>query len=50
MIRARCRGDMAEDLRLMGQRYRAYPVLLAQATYGSALLNRDQPKAALELL
>jgi tetratricopeptide (TPR) repeat protein len=51
MIRARCRGDMAEDLRLTGQRYRAYPgSLLAQATYGSTLQNTDQPRAALEVL
>ena len=51
MIRARCRGDMAEDLELTGQRYRAYPnSLLARGTYGSALLNRDQPRAALVIL
>ncbi len=51
MIRARCRGDMAEDLRLMGQRYRAYPgSLLAQGAYGASLQRADQPRAALRVL
>ncbi|HEY9507734.1 MAG TPA: hypothetical protein VIQ27_17360 [Gemmatimonadales bacterium] len=51
MIRARCRGDMAEDLRLLGRRYRAYPgSLLALGAYGASLQHADQPRAALEVL
>jgi hypothetical protein len=51
LIRARCRGDMVEGLRLLAQRYRAYPgSLLAQGTYASTLHHADQPRAALRVL
>jgi len=51
MFRARCRGDMAQDLELLGRRYRAYPgSLLALGTYGASLEHADQPRAALEVL
>jgi DNA-binding SARP family transcriptional activator len=51
-LRARCRGDMAEAVRLLGQRYRAYPrSALAGGTYATVgLLPSNQPKAAREIL
>jgi DNA-binding SARP family transcriptional activator len=52
VLRARCRGDRAAEIRLLGQRYRSYPLSpLARGTYATlALQNSNQPRAARETL
>jgi hypothetical protein len=52
LLRAECRGDMAQAVRLLGQRYRAYPQsLFAQGFYATqGLLASNQPRAAREIL
>jgi DNA-binding SARP family transcriptional activator/TolB-like protein len=51
LLRARCRGDMAEAVRLLGQRYEAYPrSKSARAQYAWALQRSNQPRAAQEML
>ena len=51
-LRAECRGDMAEVVRLLEQRYRAYPrSVLAGGLYATVgLLPSNQPRAAREIL
>jgi hypothetical protein len=47
LLRARCRGDMATAVRLLEQRYRAYPnSMSAQIQYAWALQRSNQPTAA----
>ena len=51
-LRARCRGDMAEAVRYLEQRYRAYPrSVLAGGVYATlGLQPSNQPRAAREIL
>ena len=51
-LRAFCRGDMAEAVRLLEQRYRAYPQsALAVSLYATVgLLPSNQPRAARKIL
>ncbi|HEX3273644.1 MAG TPA: hypothetical protein VHR43_02215, partial [Gemmatimonadales bacterium] len=51
LLRARCRGDMATAVRLLGQRYQAYPgSLTATKQYQSALQRANQPRASRQIL
>jgi hypothetical protein len=52
LLRAECRGDMAEAVRLLGQRYSAYPrSVFAAGFYATeGLLASNQPRAAREML
>jgi DNA-binding SARP family transcriptional activator/TolB-like protein len=51
LLRARCRGDMAEAVRLLAHRYGAYPRSKSgQAQYAWALQRSNQPRAAREIL
>jgi DNA-binding SARP family transcriptional activator len=51
LLRARCRGDMAAALDLLGQRYRTYPrSKTAQIQYARALQRANQPNAARKIL
>ena len=52
LLRARCRGDRSGELRLLKDRYLAYPrSSLAQATYATiGLQSSNQPRGGLELL
>ena len=51
MVRARCRGEMREALRLLEQRYAAYPRSeTARAHYALSLQFSNQPRAAREIL
>ena len=52
LLRARCRGDRTNELRLLRERHLAYPrSKLAQATYAAVgLQSSNQPRAALEIL
>ena len=51
LVRARCRGEMAEALRLLKQRYIAYPRSnVAPTHYASSLQFSNQPRAAREIL
>ena len=51
LLRARCRGDMAEAVRLLGQRYGAHPRSKSgQAHYAWALQRSNQPRAARAIL
>jgi len=51
LLRARCRGDMATAVRLLGQRYQAYPrSLTATRQYESALQRSNQLRAAQQVL
>ena len=50
-LRALCRGDMAEGLRLYGLRYSAYPRSASAPThYAWRLQDANQPRAALEMM
>jgi DNA-binding SARP family transcriptional activator len=47
LLRARCRGEMATAVRLLEQRYRAYPrSTAARVQYAWALQRSNQPRAA----
>ena len=51
LLRARCRGDMATAVRLLGQRYQAYPgSATATRQYESALQRSNQLRAAQRVL
>jgi DNA-binding SARP family transcriptional activator len=51
LLRAYCRGDMAEALRLFGARLEAYPRSgVARTHYTMALIHANQPRAAREIL
>ena len=52
VLRAHCRGDMAEAVRLLEQRYRAYPrsVVRAGPLCNTGLQDSNQPRAAREIL
>ena len=51
LLRASCRGNVDEAVRLLEQRYRTYPrSAAAQAHYAGALLFANQPRAAREIL
>jgi hypothetical protein len=51
LLRARCRGDMATAVRLLGQRYQAYPRSpTATRQYESALQRSNQLRAAQQVL
>jgi DNA-binding SARP family transcriptional activator len=50
-LRARCRGDMETAVRLLGERFKAYPQSrIAQGQYAALLVHFDRPRAAEDVL